>query len=403
MVPGTELSGLGHCSGVVSPIPANHDAFSWLEGLIKWVGVLPNKDLNERKIESLLPDEAISCIFTCLTDPKSFANFAITSKNHYAVSKYLGSISAFSSYLLRKFWFIRDLEADKKGVYEAFNGRCLQIGINTSSKDFNFYVRTAMNHLVKTCGSKSRDSIAISFGESIYNDMINSYAALSASEITIDSFNAKAAQIKDLFSDDSIVDIEASMRQALIKNYGETFSELRKKHQFFIKTDPYSASLKKQYEQQLNAEKEVLCGSRDVLEVTNEALEKMKNAYFELNEAKESYLDRIAQLMSPISFSRRTEFSSLENLLNLIDGGSVFENPDPTLHRMGRKIQFLYAQHTDAKRRFKQLSLLQLKSINPDANFMLEFRMVGKFYEEMCQDVTTENKEERHLALHAIA
>jgi len=228
--------------------------------------------------------------------------------------------------------------------------------------------------------------------------MISSYADRTAHEITMGSFTSKVAQIKDLFPTiTTTVNIETSLRQAIVKKHSsEKFVQFSKNYFFSLvnKSGEFIVR-KKRYENELMSKVVVLCGTGDRHKMKDEAHAKMIEANHLLNEAKTTYLDYVGP------YGQR-QFSTIEGVLKLIAMFSRYKDPNAKLQLMGQKFGLLHAQYEEAKVRFENLGYVCSALDHLDTDFEHSFAKIYKFYNEMSQVVTIDNKDERHIALHEI-
>jgi hypothetical protein len=122
-----------------------------------------------------------------------------------------------------------DAETKLKEFYDVFKTRVSQIGVDHNSRDYGIYAAAAQK-LIEKRFQKSTESevkkhpahfalkIKTAQGEfngKIFDDMADAYGKQAIGDITIESFQKKAALIHGFFPQLKAVDIEAKLREAI--------------------------------------------------------------------------------------------------------------------------------------------------------------------------------------------
>jgi hypothetical protein len=398
-----------------------------------------------------LHDDPIASIFTSLTKEKDFDAFAVTSKQMHRIAHSI-PVYAFKP-VLRKHVLVRHEkyketetkllqalstrsftpeEAARVGIWEKFKVRfddeghqkylmeitekaevdfynalkkcCFRLDKKINNNNLTVCVTAALNHLLKK--SKNCESTILKLrrtmdrlGERVYNDMVAGYVDEPAESVTIESFKKKVNELRGYFTSKGPVAIECSLRQALRLKYHKDFEKIADNCLHSPSTCPIFIQTKEQLItariKAIETELAKLCGTNGSKGIIGTTFIKFKDLENEMKAAVQMQLLELPSydcmnIMSLI-INELTEVGEIRSRLK-----TVRNEYDYLLNRLNKITLCCYEGNVHGGK----LSSSEESKIEGKARSIV--RQLGRFYAELCQEITEFNKEERSRALHRI-
>lgn len=326
----------------------------------------------------------------------------------------------------------------EKEFYDVFKKRCTQLNISTNSADFGVYTQAALNNVTRISESKEflsdlpsqlKDAANLipvkmgtmveGFSKRIYVDMVDGFASQPAASITIDGFKQKAADMKGFFPNNSSVDIEASLRQALKANNDQAFNALANE---FLNVDPTNAKvaeLKGQLRTQFEAEKQAIETELSALRgpsgwdgTINAAFQRMDAARVARDAARAELFNVLGivnptmaddQLAALLNGNFSTDITAKRDLWlqKVAEFNTAKQEHDALVARFAELAQYQPGTQNVIGGKLAQVNA-NLQDAQLGAAARAEATKIGNFYRELHTDVNERNKQARFNRMHTI-
>jgi len=243
--------------------------------------------------------------------------------------------------------FEKTIEAERaeQKFYEVFRERCVQLGIQPSNSDFAVYAYAAMNGLTQESQTKEtscfkmfcyccaeeeqNDEVTsvkmgttiLNFSKRVFEDIVNDYANHPIEFITPESFLKQVQFIKGFFPENSSVEIEASLRKALLLKHEGSFIKISREYLDSSydnrRVNDIAYHLVDMFRSEkmvIEAELAALRGPTGWNGTINAAQEKMNQAEIELKEAEVKFHNVYNNYFSAVSTNPEEMLAALNNL-----------------------------------------------------------------------------------------
>jgi hypothetical protein len=340
--------------------------------------------------------------------------------------------------------FEKTIEAERaeQKFYKVFRERCDQLGIQPSDFDFGVYAKAAMDGLIQESQTKETscfkifccccaeeenyevnsvkmDTTITNFSERVFKDMVNDYANKSAEFITPDSFVKQSQFIQGFFPENSLVVIEASLRQALRLKHEGSFIKISEKYlnpsydnRKVVDTAQRLAQMFRSEEMAIGAELAELRGPTGWNGTMNAAQEKMHHAEIELREAEVKFRSVYNDCFLVVSFPTNPE--ELMAALNDLSVPCALQEAVELFKEKHAKLQDAIKERDVLIARLNELAQFDMNGNIVGGEFFeisnklgcvgiiarQEATKTGNFYRELNSVVNSKNQQARHNAIH---
>ncbi len=316
-----------------------------------------------------------------------------------------------------------EVEIALQNFYAALKNRCIPFNFDVSNCNEFMFVYEGLIHKFNlapglTLNLKMQTTFE-ALGKKIYTDMVWTFARQPAECITIQSYCKKAEDIHRYFEGNSIIAIEASLRQALIAEYDQAFKALSNEFLDRSVDNPRILEIQKQLKLKLETERQAIEAELLALRgptgwngTVHEAHEQLQYRRMALDTAKREFIcEYNACFNSPITSRLKTLLAipcaDAPNALQVAKNNFVAKYAEysaakkelDTLNtKLSELARFDLSGHViDGKLAHVQADLANLRSVA-----RAEATRIGLFYSELQMPVSEGNKQVCYDAIHTI-